>query len=225
MPLAEAIDAATPDVDVVGVDLDWLEGLGAVGERCLLVALPAPGRTAGLPGCAAEVRAAVLEVGECAYAPTLGGLLVPEVTTFGPDQDQGTRVDLAVAASDPVPAHVVDALDARAAERRLTQAMSEVTAALDEVGGRPFDSTLRADAEAGGRAWAVPPSVPPRLSESLARAATIERIARIGAAHGSSALSSAAADARTTSLARLRANAEEALAEIASCAALAVAAR
>lgn len=225
MPLADAVDAATPDADVVGVDLDWLAGLGAVGERCLLVALPAPGRTAGLPGCAPEVRAAVLDAGECAYAPTLGGLLVPAVATYGPDGDQGTRVDLTVAAADPVPAHVVDALDPRDAERRLTRAMSEVTATLDEVGGRPFDATLRADAEAGGAAWAVPPSVPPRLAESLGRAATIERIARVGAVHATSALTASAADARTMALVRLRAVADEALAEIASAAALAVAGR
>ncbi|MFV0462939.1 MAG: hypothetical protein ACK5MP_07085 [Nostocoides sp.] len=221
-PVEDAVAAATPDADDVNVDLGWLDGLAALGERCLLVALPGPGRTATLPGCTDEVRREALDARECAYAPTLGGMIIPRISTYGPTGDQGCRIDLVSVTADPVPAHRVDGLDARAADRRLRAAVAEVTQALDMSPGRPFDATLRADAESGGRAWALPRCLPARLAESLARAATVERIARVGVAHAASALTAAAADSRTTQLSRLRAEADSALAEIASVAALAI---
>src|SRR6476661_1377386 len=83
--LENAVRRALPDVDHVEGDLDRLALWRDLGERALLVALPAPGDLVGMPRAAPEVLAAAADGGECVFVPALGGLLVPSISSFGND--------------------------------------------------------------------------------------------------------------------------------------------
>jgi hypothetical protein len=166
-PLEAAIEAALPDVDHVAGDLGRLQLWRDLGERALLVALPAPGDLTGVPGARTEAHGAAAEAGECVFVPGVGGLLVPTVATFGsalgpspgnpspgssspgssspgnpsPDTsslDTGIRVDWTAYDADPVPRHRVEALEPSQLERHLRLELLEVTESLDRVGGQPF---------------------------------------------------------------------------------------
>ncbi|HOV02555.1 MAG TPA: hypothetical protein PLZ83_04945, partial [Dermatophilaceae bacterium] len=64
---------------------DWAER----GETAVFLALPRPGLLTGMPRAPLAVTAAATEAGQAAYAPTVGGALVPTLNRFGPEGDTG----------------------------------------------------------------------------------------------------------------------------------------
>ena len=179
---AEILAAALPDIDHVAGDLGRLDLWRELGERALLVALPAPGDLHGMPGASPSAQGAAADAGECVFVPGVGGMLVPTLAAFGRASgsalDVGTRLDWRAFDADPVPRHRVEALDVSQLERHLRLDLMEATEALDRVGGRPFDAAAArevAEAALGGR-WGLPPGVPARAQRVLALAGTVGQI-------------------------------------------------
>ena len=228
-PLERSIAQALPDIDHVAGDLDRLDLWHDLGERALLVALPAPGDLVGMPGASVEAQGAAAAGGECVFVPGLGGLLVPTISTYGggPEGglDVGTRVDWTAYDADPVPRHRVEALEASQLERHLRVEIRAATEAIDAIGGQPFGAgaarTL-ADAALGGR-WGLPPALPGRAARVIALAGTIDSVVDVALRAGDGALTAAEASSRHRVLLRLQRASERALADAtnAACAVLA----
>ncbi len=211
--LPHAVARAHPDIDDVGGDVDRLALWHELGERALLVALPAPGDSLGMPGTSPDALAAAVEVGECVLAPSLGGLLVPFVADYGPAADRGTRVHWTAYDADPLPRHRVEGLDAREAGRGLARAVAEATAALEQIGGQPFDPTEAHALAAGGRRrWALPRELPQELAAMVLAAAGVSTLADRGLTTPHGALDAATLAAREGVLRTLRREADRALA-------------
>ncbi len=224
--VAAALASALPDVDHVEGDLARLEIWRDLGESALLVALPAPGDLAGLPPAPAEAVAAATGAGECVLVPGIGGMLVPQVARYGSEAEPGTLVRLRAHDADPVPRHRVEALDGADLERRLREALVEVTEELTLAGGKPFASTLArdvADTRLGGDRWGLPPGLPGRVARVVQLAGTAGAAARLGLDGPDGALDAATASRRTTLLRGLARTADRVLADAtnAGCAALA----
>jgi len=89
----DAVVAAHPDVDdISGEPAGRLELWRDFGESAVLVALPRPGDLTGMPRTSLDGSGAAADAGECVFVPGMGGLLVPTLTTFGPEGDEGTSV-------------------------------------------------------------------------------------------------------------------------------------
>jgi len=228
-PLEDAVRRALPDVDHVEGDLDRLSLWHDLGERALLVALPAPGDLVGMPRAAPEVLAAAADGGECVFVPALGGLLVPSISSFGNDArgglDVGTRVDWTAFDAEPVPQHRVEALEASQLERHLREELRTATEHLDALGGQPFGASAArelADAALGGR-WGLPSGLPARAARVIALAGTVGHVVDVALAAGDGALNAATAASRHSLLLRLQRAADHALADAtnAACAVLA----
>ena len=134
---------------------DWAER----GETAVFLALPRPGLLTGMPRAPLAVTAAATEAGQAAYAPTVGGALVPTLTRFGPEGDTGVLVTWAAHQTEPVPRHIAEAPDVGDLSRRLTEAVQEATNRLATVGGIPWR---------GGEANPPPRSSLPGLPRGLA---------------------------------------------------------
>jgi hypothetical protein len=227
--LDEAIARALPDVDHVAGDLDRLALWHDLGERALLVALPAPGDLVGMPAASPQAQGAASAEGECVFVPGLGGMLVPALSTYGTGTeaglDVGTRVDWTAYDAQPVPRHRIEALEPSQLERHLREEIRAATEAIDTIGGQPFGATAArqlADAALGGR-WGLPSGLPGRAARVVALAATISTVVDVALAVGDGALTATEAGARHTLLLRLRRASEHALADAtnAACAVLA----
>ena len=179
--LSEAVARAHPDADDVGGDLDRLGLWRDLGERAVLVALPAPGDSVGMPTAPPATLAAATAAGECVLAPSLGGILVPDVGDYGPEGDRGLRVRWAAHDADPVPPHRVEALDAREAARDLARTVARATTELEGWGGRPFDpDRARAEAEQDRGQWALPREIPGDVAATIRSAAAVATTAETG---------------------------------------------
>lgn len=182
--LDAALDAALPDVDAVGGGIRALDLWHDLGERAVLVALPASGDPTSLPRCGAEALAAAVEAEECLVAPGLGALLVPSWSTFGAPgatgADAGTRLDWTAYDCDPVPTHRVEALDPRETTRALTTAVLDVTTRLDGIGGQPFDAASAREAAPRAGQWALPDDLPAQALRAITFAAAISTAAAAG---------------------------------------------
>jgi hypothetical protein len=182
-----------------------------------------------MPGAPAPALGAAAESGECAFVPGVGGLLVPMVADYGPATgsalDTGTRVDWTAYDADPVPRHLVEALEPSQLERHLRLELIEATEALDTVGGRPFAADVArelADAALGGR-WAVPDGLPARAQRVIALAGTVAQIVDVALEGPDDAIDVGTSQTRRMLLRRLGRSAERALADAtnAACAVLA----
>ena len=227
--LESAIASALPDVDHVAGDLDRLGLWHELGEGALLAALPAPGDLSGMPSAPAAALGAAAAAGECVYVPGLGGMLVPDISSFGSHTsgalDVGTRVDWHAHDADPIPRHRVEALDTSQLERHLREELVTATEELQAVGGQPFAreaSRELADAALGGR-WGLPPGVAPRAQRVIVMAGTVARIVDLALSAPDGALSATASASRRRILLRLHRSADRALADAtnAACAVLA----
>lgn len=221
---AAAVRAALPDVDHVGGDLERLDLWRDLGEQALLVALPAPGDLAGMPGASAAAQGAAALAGECVYVPALGGLLVPEVSEFGASArgglDVGTRVDWRAHDADPVLRHRIEALETSQLERHLREELLGATEELEAVGGQPFGADVArgvAEAALGGR-WGLPPGLPGRAHRVIALSGTVATIADHALAAPDGALAAATATSRQAALRRLQRTADRVLADAANAA-------
>jgi hypothetical protein len=209
--LAQAVARAHPDADDVGGDLARIPLWGELGEGALLVALPAPGDAAGMPATSPDALAAATAAGECVLAPSLGGVLVPQVDGYGPSADRGLRVRWTAYDAAPVPRHLVEAVDVREAARGLARAVVEATEALERLGGEPFDPAARA-AAADHREWALPPGVAGPVGATIRSAAAIAGAAETGLHVPPGAVATITLEGRERVLRRLRRDAERALA-------------
>lgn len=226
-PLSAALAAALPDVDHLDGDVERLGLWGDLGERAVLVALPAPGDLHGMPRGGADGIHAAVDAGECLVAPALGGILVPEVSTFGSGTgaDSGTRLDLCAYDADPVPQHLVTSLDGSSLERHLREQILGSSEALQDVGGQPFAGRMArelADASLDGD-WRLPDDLPPRLHRVLRLAGTVSAVTGVALAMPDDALDASTSGQRDVLLRQLKRGAERILADAtnACCAAIA----
>lgn len=218
--IAPALTAALPDIDAAGGDVGHLDLWRELGERALLVALPGPGHVSALTGLSPEALGAATEAQECLVAPTLGAVLVPTITTFGPatpdaaKADRGSRLDLTAYDASPVPAHRVEANSARNARRSLLAAVADLTRELERVGATPVDVNAAWSAHHDTRhKWALPERLPDEARAAIVLAAEVGRAASVGLAHSGDAMTSLAHDRRTSALRALERAADDALAE------------
>ena len=119
LPTRDALARSFPDLDHVAGDLARLDVWRDLGEGALFVALPRPGDVSGMPRASTAATAHAAEAGECVYVAGIGGVLVPTLSTFGPEGDVGHRVDWTAYEADPVPRHRLEMLDLRDVERTL----------------------------------------------------------------------------------------------------------
>lgn len=221
--LTNALQRALPDVDHTEGLLEQVRLWHDLGESALLVALPGPGDLAGLPRCGPIATDAALEAGEALFVPALGGLLVPEHSTFGSAGAEGHRIDWMAHDADPVAPHRLEALDLSEVERQLRRRMLVAINELDDIGGRPWADELARDLvdDRLGADWALPPTLPVKARKVIGLAATLSLAASMGQESSralSSALSAAHEHHRSAALRSLHRDAERALADAANAA-------
>ncbi len=199
-----------------------------LGEGALFVALPRPGDLSGMPRASAVAGAHAAEAGECVYVAGIGGLLVPTMSTFGPDGDVGHRLDWTAYDADPVPRHRLEMLDLRDVERTLLTRLAQHTSRLAEVGGQPWGHEARtaAAADLDTKLWGVPRSTPGRALRIMSLAGTAAQLA--DRATGLTTLGAGGVDTatmalRSTALRALSADADTALADAANVAVMTLA--
>lgn len=221
---SDALRSALPDIDHTSGLEEQVRLWRDLGESALLVALPGPGDTAGLPRCGPVATDAAVEAGEALFVPALGGLLVPEHSTYGSAGAEGHRIDWMAHDADPVAPHRLEALDHAQVERHLRRRMLAAIDELDTVGGSPWADDLTRDLvdDRLGRDWALPPTLPDRARKVIGLAATLSLAAGLGL-RTSGTLSAAHEQSRSTALRALHRDAERALADAtnAACAAFA----
>ncbi len=182
LDLDEAMARAHPDLDDYTGDLGTVQLWRDLGESAVLVALPRPGDLTGMPRAAVEVSAAAAEVGECVYVAGMGGLLVPTLSTFGPDGDEGTAARWTAFDAEPVARHVLESVSLAELERQLNEAVHDGAATLEAADGRPWSPQPRSDADRrlGEGRWGLPDDLPPRAVRLMATAARVGVIAHEG---------------------------------------------
>lgn len=180
-----ALRRAVPDADEVSGGVRQLLLWRELGERALLVALPAPGDFSGLPHGAPDFVAAALEEGECVFAPGLGGALVPRVQTYGPPGDEGLSVKWEEFRCEPPHPHIVQAMDLRDARRQLRMTLVEAAEAAEALDVAPLNDAPRRliDARLAGGGWGLPDDVDPDAAEVIRQAATLETVAATAIEH------------------------------------------
>lgn len=222
--VTDALEKALPDVDHTEGLLEQVRLWRGLGEAAVLVALPTPGDTTGLPRCGPVATGEAVEAGEALFVPGLGGLLVPRHSTFGSAGARGHRIDWTAHDSAPVPAHRVEALDLSQLQGDLRRRVLAAVDELDAVGGRPWADELARDLvdEQLGTRWALPPGLPERARKVIGLAATLSLAASMGL-ESSGTLSATHEQSRSSALRALHRDAERALAEAtnAACAAFA----
>lgn len=223
----EALARAHPDLDHVEGDVARIALWRDFGESALLVALPRPGDVSGLPRCAPEVAGAAAAAGECVFVAGMGGLLVPELESYGPVGDEGVLARWTAYDAEPVARHTLEMIDLGDVERSLALAVSEGAEALERVEGRPWSAGPREAAERSLAAsgWGLPPDLPPRAVRVMTNAARVALIADEGLALAAAGptLDVHSSGHREVGLRRLAAVADHALAAAANVAVMAVA--
>ena len=222
--VTDAVARALPDIDHTEGLVEQLDLWHDLGESALLVALPGPGDTAGLPRSGPVATGAAVDAGEALFVPALGGLLVPEHSTFGSAGAEGHRIDWMAHDADPVPPHRLEALEPSQIERHLRRRMLQAIDELDAIGGTPWADDLSRDLldDRLGTDWALPPSLPDRARTTIGLAAILSLAASMGH-RASGTLSAAHEQSRSSALSALRRDAERALAGATNAACAAVA--
>ena len=227
LDLDEAVARAHPDLDHWTGDLGRLQLWRDLGESAVLVALPRPGDLTGMPRAHVDVSGAAAARGECAYVAGMGGLLVPTLSSFGPEGDEGTAAEWTAYDSEPVARHVLESISLGDLERALAHAITESASSLEEVEGRPWSSQPREDAERrlGEDRWGLPRDLAPRAVRLIGMAARIGVIADEGLrlASAGPALDLHSSTRRESGLRSLQSAADAALAGAANVAVMEVA--
>jgi len=224
----EALARAFPDVDHVAGDLARLDVWRDLGERVLFVALPRPGDLSRMPHGSAAAAAHAADVGECVFVAGIGGVLVPTLSEFGPEGDVGLRADWTAYEADPVARHRLEMLDLREIERHLVSRLHEHAARFESVGGHPWRTEARADADADLDAalWGIPKRTSGRALRVMGLAANVSllahRTSRL-AGLGSDGLDAGTAATRRLLLRDLAADADAALADATNVAVMTIA--
>jgi len=212
----EAIARAHPDLDHYTGDVGRLHLWRDLGESAVLVALPRPGDLTGMPRAAVDVLGAAAAAGECVYVAGMGGLLVPTLSSFGPEGDLGTAAEWTAYDSEPVARHVLESVTPGDLERDLARAIHQSATTLEEVEGRPWSSQPRQDAErrlAEDR-LGLPHLLTPRAVRLVGTAARVGAIADEGLrlAYAGPALDLHSSTRRESGLRALQSAADSALA-------------
>jgi hypothetical protein len=220
--LAEVSRRALPDIDEVqGLDgaLTWWRD---VAEQVVLVALPRPGQLHGMPSGPPDMLAAAAQAEEVLFVPGVGGALVPQVTSFGPEGDQGWRVDWRSYSSDPMPRHVVQAMSVSEVELRLRTTLATLTDQLSMTPGSPMaGAAAETEARRGVRdRWGMPPGMPKRCTRVVELAGSVLHLSDIGLSEGMQSIDSSSTTSREVLLRQLRDEACAALATASNVAAL-----
>ena len=228
LPTRDALARSFPDLDHVAGDLARLDVWRDLGEGALFVALPRPGDVSRMPRASTAATAHAAEAGECVYVAGIGGLLVPTLSTFGPDGDVGHRIDWTVYEAEPVPRHRLEMLDLRDVERTLLTRLAEHTTRLADIGGQPWGQEARAAAETDldTKLWGVPRSTPGRALRIMSLAGTASQLADRATsltALGSSGVDTSTMTSRSTALRALGGDADTALAQAANVAVMTLA--
>jgi hypothetical protein len=172
----DAVAAAHVDIDdLAGEPAGRLELWRDFGESAVLVALPRPGDLTGMPRTALDASGAAADAGECVFVAGMGGLLVPTITTFGPEDDEGIAVTWDAYDSEPVPRHRLEALSLRELDHELAEAVRDGSATLEAVDGLPWSAQPREQTERRleSRTWGVPPATSNRALRVMLMAARI----------------------------------------------------
>ncbi len=216
LDLDEAIARAHPDLDDYAGDLSRLHLWRELGESAVLVALPRPGDLTGMPRAAIDVSSAAAAAGECVYVAGRGGLLVPALSSFGPEGDRGTAAEWTAYDSEPLARHVLESVSLGDLERGLARAIHESATTLEEIEGRPWSSQPREDAERrlAADSLGLPSVLAGRAVRLLGTAARVGVIADEGLrlAYAGPALDLHSSTLRETGLRRLQTAADAALA-------------
>ncbi len=195
-PLDQARSRAYAGVTDVTGTLPEPDSWPARGETAVLLALPRPGSFIGMPRAPRESLAAALDAGECLVAPTVGGVLVPTIEQFGPVGDTGRLLTWTDHPAEPLPRHVVEALDLSELDRSLTEVVRDAAERVQALGGIPWRPPVMTTRRTDIRATVLPDSVPPRAARLLVDAAVVHAVALDGLALEQDG---AAADAATSS--------------------------
>lgn len=224
-PLSEALGAALPDVDAVEGGLPRLELWRDLGERIVCVDLPRPGLHGGLLPPGGPATQAAIEAGECLFVPSLGGVLVPRLEYYGPAGDEGLKLTLEPHDSDPVPIHRLEALALADIDRRFREALLAHVGVLESLQIAPFlgsSARERVDERLDGARWALPPGLHPRAMRIITTAGLV--VAALDEALTTSGgLDAGSVAARERTLRSLLDEAELALAQAATAAAIGLA--
>lgn len=183
LAVADVAATALCEFDHVGGDIDRLALWQELGERAVLVALPRPGATSGMPHAGADLLAAATQAGECVFVPGLGGALVPRTGRFGPVGDEGTSVTWTAYEAGPLPVHRLEALDLGDVELQLRRQLAEGTQELAAMeNGAWAGARAREDAERclELRRSALPDGLPLRALRVLDLAAQVAMIVELG---------------------------------------------
>ena len=224
----DALGRSFPDLDHVAGDLGRLDVWRDLGEGALFVALPRPGDVSGMPRASTAVTAHAAEAGECVYVAGIGGVLVPSLSTFGPEGDVGHRVDWTAYEAEPVPRHRLEMLDLRDVERTLVGRLAEHTVRLADIGGQPWGDAARsaADADLDTALWGVPRTTPARALRVMSLAGTAAQLADRALSLttlGSNGVDGSTMASRSTALRSLAGDADTALAQAANVAVMTLA--
>lgn len=225
LSLEAALEHALPDIDDVHGDVSRLDLWPTLGERVLVCALPRPGDVTSVPAGNPELLADAATHGECVYVPVLGGALVPDVTSYGPEGDTGWQAKLTAYDCNPTPIHRLEALQESQIERQLREELARSTTALEDLDITPFaGSSMRevVDSQLGSTRWGVPPGMPGRSIRTMQLAATVSAAIDV-ALDNPHALTGADHSARDVHLRRLQSVADRALADATNVAALSLA--
>lgn len=180
--LDEVAATALPDMDDISGLSDQLRIWRDVGERIVLVGLPRPGRLGGMPSAPPTTTAAAAQAQEAVFVPGLGGVLVPEISSYGPAEDEGWRVQWTPHPSDPVPSHTVEALSVADTELQLRTLLARATADLEIRPGAPMADAateIFARRRINDR-WGMPPDMPARSARIIELAGSIVALSDIG---------------------------------------------
>lgn len=222
LTLEEAVAHATPDIAeidaapaVARLDL-WAQ----LGERVVLVALPAPGDLVGLPRGGMEFVGAALDAQECVWCPLVGGALVPTIEAFGRAEDQGEFVRWEAFATEPRDASGLGSISE--VERHLRGVLLQTTDALEGLDAPGWKDGLRdlADRRLAAGSWGLPPQVDARIAGVLRQAATLGTITSTALETVHDAPSLSTGQERSRLLREAGRTARQALAEAACLAAL-----
>ncbi len=225
LPVDQLPRRALPDVDECAGLVEQVRLWAGLGERAVLVALPRPGDLSGMPQGPVDLVAAATRSEECVFVPALGGALVPELTTFGPEGDRGWMATWTAYPSEPVATHRVEALDLGQTELALRRELADLTEALVRAGSPAFGpvaerGAARARAARAAADWGLPDGLPPRATRVVDLAGTVLVLADAGLDTVPHSLDSSSAVGRGEVLRRLRSHAARALAEATNVAVL-----
>jgi hypothetical protein len=222
LPLESVALRALPDIDHVEGLTETLTAWRELGEQVVLVGLPRPGDLSSMPRGGPDLVAAAVAAEELVYVPGIGGALVPEVTAYGPDGDQGWQAVWRSHVADPVPVHRVQEVSLGDVELGLRRDLAELTQELAAVGDQPWDgagleSLARRDLD---QDWGMPDGLAPRAERVIRLAGSVLALADVGRDTRLQTVAASTTVQRERVLARLADRGAHALADAANVAAM-----